>query len=382
MSDSIADRTPVPRSPSAFSSACRRFCPLPTENSLQGEDGGFAAPLFHQTGDRHLRAFHGLAEFHEVIKRRADLRGIAAREPGDVIRAFEFHALHFGKPREGLLPVVADEELRMKHRPVVIARGAGFFIHGVKIKPPLAPDEARLPGAHIAEHARGVGERLAHGGMRLGKRACGRRFLERGVGPMADAIVSAEAVAVVREDIGNEIRQRLLAILAVLRIARPHAEGPHAGHHLLVAWKIRARLALAARVEHIRARRSPDRIVVGVHFVEVAPLVGVRRLGFGMLLVQGLAPFFPENLLDRLDAELGIEMQIPDPPRRLGQLLRLVPPNGLQSTPPGKKPECSPDETAGCRSRPPSGWDRRKRCGCRKDARRVPRPPAKSSGNG
>ena len=145
------------------------------------------------------------------------------------------------------------------------------------------------------------------------------------MGPVADAIVSAEAVAVVREDICNEIRQRLFALLAVFCIARSHAEGSDTGNNLFIAWKIRACLAFTAWVEHIRASRSTDGIVVGVHFVEVAPLVGVRRLCFGVFLVQGLAPFFSEDILNRLDAELGIEVEIADPSCSLGQLLRLVP---------------------------------------------------------
>ena len=61
------------RSPIAFSSACRRFCPLAPENPVQSENDGLAAALFHQSGYRDLRAFHRLAEFHEVIKCRADL---------------------------------------------------------------------------------------------------------------------------------------------------------------------------------------------------------------------------------------------------------------------------------------------------------------------
>ena len=34
------------------------FYPLAPEDPLQGEDGGFAATLFHQPGYRNLRAFH------------------------------------------------------------------------------------------------------------------------------------------------------------------------------------------------------------------------------------------------------------------------------------------------------------------------------------
>ena len=61
------------RSTIASSSDWQIFCPLAAEDFLQRENDGFAAALFHQSGYRDLRAFHRLAEFHEVIKCRADL---------------------------------------------------------------------------------------------------------------------------------------------------------------------------------------------------------------------------------------------------------------------------------------------------------------------